>query len=92
MMRDGIPYPIYILFYSNFDNIYAYLLKDLHNIFLLYLMMKIFREECNKSKKNILTSHHNARRINGNMRIFSFKTDTVTDLDISNGFLMRTKS
>jgi hypothetical protein len=55
-------------------------------------MMKIFREECDKSKKNILTSHHNARRINGNMRIFSFKTDTVTDLDISNGFLMSTKS
>lgn len=72
-MLDGIPYLIYILFYLNLDDIYTSLMKDLPSIFLLYLMMKIFRQDCNKSKKNILRSRHNARRINGNMRIFPLK-------------------
>jgi hypothetical protein len=76
---------IYIILIK-FDDISASLLKDLHSFFLLYLMMKILRKECNKSKKNILRSSYNVRRINGNIRIFSFKTDTVTDLNISMAF------
>jgi hypothetical protein len=76
---------IYIILIK-FVDISASLLKDLHSIFLLYLMMKILRKECNKSKKNLLRSSYNVRRINGNIRIFSFKTDTVTDLDISMAF------